>query len=154
MAEAAGKRILVVDDANLVRRFYRDALERAGFEVDEAMNGVEALEKVLSEAFDLAIVDVNMPQMDGITFLKELRRLPPPVSSLPTLVISTEAGEQDAASALQPGPISISSSQSARLCWSNTCPSCVASHHERIRRTVRDRGPRAGRPGHRRSARP
>jgi two-component system, chemotaxis family, chemotaxis protein CheY len=70
MAEAAGKRILVIDDANLVRRFYRDALERAGFEVDEALNGVEALEKVLGETYDLVIVDVNMPQMDGLTFLK------------------------------------------------------------------------------------
>ena len=49
MAEPAGKRILVVDDANLVRRYYRDALERAGFEVDEALNGVEALEKLLGE---------------------------------------------------------------------------------------------------------
>jgi two-component system chemotaxis response regulator CheY len=103
MAEAAGKRILVVDDANLVRRFYRDALERAGFEVDEALNGVEALEKVLLETFDLVIVDVNMPQMDGITFLKALRRQPAPVSSLPTLVISTEAGERDAASARAAG---------------------------------------------------
>jgi two-component system, chemotaxis family, chemotaxis protein CheY len=103
MAEAAGKRILVVDDANLVRRFYRDALERAGFEVDEALNGVEALEKVLSESFDLAIVDVNMPQMDGITFLNALRRQTTPVSSLPALVISTEAGEHDAASARAAG---------------------------------------------------
>ena len=53
MAEPAGKRILIVDDASLVRRFYRDALERAGFEVDEALNGVEALEKLLGEACDL-----------------------------------------------------------------------------------------------------
>ena len=49
MAETTSKRILVVDDASLVRRFYRDALERAGFEVDEALNGVEALEKLLGE---------------------------------------------------------------------------------------------------------
>jgi len=103
MAEAASRRILLIDDANLVRRFYRDALERAGFEVDEALNGVEALEKVLMEPFDLAIVDVNMPQMDGITFLKALRRQMTPVSSLPALVISTEAAEQDAASARAAG---------------------------------------------------
>jgi two-component system chemotaxis response regulator CheY len=49
VAETASKRILVVDDANLVRRFYRDALERAGFDVDEALNGVEALEKLLAD---------------------------------------------------------------------------------------------------------
>ena len=52
-----------------MRRYYREALERAGFEVDEALNGVEALEKLLAEPADLLIVDVNMPQMDGLTFL-------------------------------------------------------------------------------------
>lgn len=103
MAEAAGKRILVVDDASLVRRFYRDALERAGFEVDEALNGVEALEKVLGESYDLVIVDVNMPQMDGMTFLRTLRRQSAAVSSLPSLVISTEAAQQDAVMARAAG---------------------------------------------------
>jgi len=103
MAEPAGKRILVVDDANLIRRFYRDALERAGFEVDEALNGVEALEKVLSKTYDLAIVDVNMPQMDGLTFLKVLRRQASAVPALPALVISTEAAAQDAAAARAAG---------------------------------------------------
>ena len=96
MAEPASKRILVVDDASLVRRYYRDALERAGFEVDEALNGVEALEKLLAEPADLLIVDVNMPQMDGFTFLQRRcagrRRRSP---SIPALVISTEAGPQD-----------------------------------------------------------
>jgi two-component system chemotaxis response regulator CheY len=103
MAEPAGKRILVIDDANLVRRFYRDALERAGFEVDEALNGVEALEKVLGGTYDLMVVDVNMPQMDGLTFLKVLRRQTTAVSSLPALVISTEAAAQDMTAARAAG---------------------------------------------------
>lgn len=103
MAETTGKRVLVVDDANLVRRFYREALERAGFEVDEALNGVEALEKLLSDSFDLVIVDINMPQMDGFTFMKALRRQALPLSSIPTLVISTEAGAQDKAAARSAG---------------------------------------------------
>jgi two-component system chemotaxis response regulator CheY len=103
MAETASKRILVVDDANLVRRFYRDALERAGFEVGEALNGLEALEKLLAEPFDLAIVDVNMPQMDGLTFLKALRRQAAPTSSIPAIVISTEAGPQDRVAARAAG---------------------------------------------------
>jgi len=93
MAEHAQKRILIIDDASLVRRYYRDALERAGFAVEEAFNGVEALEKV--DACDLVIVDVNMPQMDGLTFIRALRRRSGPVSSLPTLITSTEAGAQD-----------------------------------------------------------
>lgn len=103
MVEPAGKRILVVDDASLVRRFYREALERAGFEVDEALNGVEAVEKVLGGIYDLVVVDVNMPQMDGLTFLKVLRRQATAVSSLPALVISTEAAAQDAAAARAAG---------------------------------------------------
>jgi len=104
MADPAGKRILVVDDASLVRRFYRDALERAGFEVDEALNGVEALEKVLGDdSYDLVVVDVNMPQMDGMTFLRTLRRQSAAVSSLPSLVISTEAARQDAVAARAAG---------------------------------------------------
>jgi two-component system chemotaxis response regulator CheY len=103
MTEPARRRVLVVDDANLVRRFYRNALERAGFVVDEALNGVEALEKLLAETVDLAIVDINMPQMDGVTFLKTLRRQAPPLSSIPALVISTEAGNQDRIAARMAG---------------------------------------------------
>ena len=103
MADTASKRILVVDDASLVRRFYRDALERANFEVGEALNGVEALEKLLVESFDLVIVDVNMPQMDGLTFLRTLRTQAAPLSSIPALVTSTEAGPQDARAARAAG---------------------------------------------------
>ena len=94
MAESA-KRVLIVDDAGLVRRFHRDALERAGFAVAEALNGVEALEKVLAEPFDLAIVDVNMPQMDGLSFIRALRRQDGPVRALPVLIITTESQPHD-----------------------------------------------------------
>ena len=96
---AAGrrKRILVVDDSSLVRLYCRDLLERAGFEVDQAINGIEAMEKVLAQAqaFDLAIVDVNMPRMDGLSFIRALRRGTSPAASLPVLVVTTEAGQQD-----------------------------------------------------------
>ena len=90
-------RILVVDDSSLVRLYYRDALEKAGFEVEQAINGIEAMEKVLAQPFDLLIVDVNMPKMDGFSFLRALRRSAPDVATLPALVITTEAGEQDIA---------------------------------------------------------
>jgi two-component system chemotaxis response regulator CheY len=91
----ASKRILVIDDASLVRLYYRDALTRAGYEVDEALNGLEALEKLLLQPADLLIVDINMPKMDGLTFLKALRRQEGAVSAIPALVTSTEAGAQD-----------------------------------------------------------
>jgi two-component system chemotaxis response regulator CheY len=103
MAKGGGKRVLIVDDASLVRMYYRDALERAGFEVDEALNGLEALEKLHGAATDLLIVDVNMPQMDGITFLRVLRRQELPVASIPALVTSTEAQAKDMEAARQAG---------------------------------------------------
>jgi two-component system chemotaxis response regulator CheY len=96
VAEQAIRRILVIDDASLVRLYYRDALERAGYMVDEALNGLEALEKLLVQPADLLIVDVNMPKMDGLTFLKALRRQAAgEMASTPALVTSTEAGPQD-----------------------------------------------------------
>jgi two-component system chemotaxis response regulator CheY len=99
----AAARILIVDDASLVRLYYRQALEAAGFTVDEAINGIEALERVLLNQVDMLIVDVNMPKMDGLTFIKALRRQTLPLSSIPVLIISTEAGPQDIAEARDAG---------------------------------------------------
>jgi two-component system chemotaxis response regulator CheY len=91
----AKARILVVDDSSLVRLYYRSTLEKAGFAVEQAINGIEGMERVLSQPFDLVIVDVNMPRMDGFTFLRALRGGPQDVSSLPALVVSTEAEMRD-----------------------------------------------------------
>ena len=93
------KRVLIVDNSSLVRLYYRKALEKAGFEVEQAINGIEAMEKVLAQSFDLLIVDINMPRMDGLSFLRTLRRGAPEIAALPSLVVSTEAGEQDFADA-------------------------------------------------------
>jgi two-component system chemotaxis response regulator CheY len=89
------KRILVVDDSALVRLYCGDALAKAGFEVEQAINGIEAMEKILTRAFDLVIVDINMPRMDGLSFLRALRRGARDVATLPALMITTEDGEQD-----------------------------------------------------------
>ncbi|HWF01013.1 MAG TPA: response regulator [Caulobacteraceae bacterium] len=101
--DEAGLRVLVVDDAALVRLYYRNALEAAGWQVDEALNGIEALEKLSGAAADLLIVDVNMPRMDGLSFLKVLRRQAGEAAFTPAVVISTEAGPQDVASARAAG---------------------------------------------------
>jgi two-component system, chemotaxis family, chemotaxis protein CheY len=103
VSDSSTKRVLVIDDAALVRTYYRAALEARGFLVEEALNGLEGLEKVLLQPFDLLIVDINMPQMDGITFLHTLRSKELPVSGIPILVISTEAGMQDMAAARRAG---------------------------------------------------
>ena len=96
-------RILVVDDSSLVRLYYRSALEKAGFDVEQAINGLEAMERVLSRPFDLVIVDVNMPRMDGFTFLRSLRCRATDVASIPALMISTESEMQDIAQARASG---------------------------------------------------
>lgn len=97
------RRVLVVDDSSLVRLYCRNILEKAGFEVEQAINGIEAMEKVLERAFDLAIVDVNMPRMDGFSFVRAIRRGSADVAALPTLVITTESTQQDRAEARSAG---------------------------------------------------
>lgn len=93
--ETTRMRVLVVDDSSLVRLYYRNALEAAGFDVEQAINGIEAMEKVLAQPFDMVIVDVNMPRMDGLSFMRALRRNTAEAASLPALIVSTEAGQQD-----------------------------------------------------------
>lgn len=100
---AGRKKILVVDDAALVRIYYRSILEEAGFEVDEALNGLEALERLLAGRADLLVVDINMPQMDGLTFLRNLREREDAIASIPALVTSSESAEPDFAAARAAG---------------------------------------------------
>jgi two-component system, chemotaxis family, chemotaxis protein CheY len=100
---SAKARVLIVDDSSLVRLYYRAALEKAGFEVEQAINGIEAMERTLSQPFELVIVDVNMPRMDGFTFVRALRRVATDVASMPALMISTEAEMQDIAAARAAG---------------------------------------------------
>ena len=90
--------VLIIDDSATTRMFYRATLESAGFAVDEAANGFEGLEKTMLAPFDLVIVDINMPKMDGLEFLAELRRREE-VRSLPAIVISTQQRAQDRARA-------------------------------------------------------
>jgi two-component system chemotaxis response regulator CheY len=97
------RRILVVDDSSLVRLYYHGALEKAGFAVEQAINGIEATEKVLAQGFDLLIVDVNMPGMDGFSFVRDLRHRKEDIAALPILMITTEAGETDIADARAAG---------------------------------------------------
>ncbi|KXX64269.1 response regulator [Marichromatium gracile] len=87
------KRILVIDDAATVRLYHRSILEELGFEVSEAVNGLEALERVAEGDFDLYLVDINMPKLDGYGFLRELRGKDMPQA--PAIMVSTEAGAND-----------------------------------------------------------
>jgi two-component system chemotaxis response regulator CheY len=98
--------ILVIDDAATVRMYHRKMLGDAGWHIEEAINGLEALEKVASQPtdqpFDLYVVDINMPKMDGYTFVRELRRLAD-VPQAPVLMVSTESQTQDSSAAMDAG---------------------------------------------------
>jgi len=86
------KRILVVDDSSSVRTVARMALREHGYDVIEASNGREALDMLNGERVHLVISDVNMPTMDGITLLKEIKRHPN-YKFTPVIMLTTEAGE-------------------------------------------------------------
>ena len=95
-------RVLVVDDGMTMRMYYRDVLETAGFEVSEAVNGLDGVERAMAEAFDLLVVDVNMPKMDGYEMIRTVRG-EANLKWVPVLTISTEDKEQDAAKAYNAG---------------------------------------------------
>lgn len=90
-------RVLVVDDATTVRMYHCAELVKAGFECEMAANGFEALERCLAEQFALLVVDINMPVMDGYSFLESLRSHPDaPSAFAPVVMISTEDQVADA----------------------------------------------------------
>jgi two-component system chemotaxis response regulator CheY len=95
------KRVLIVDDAATVRMYHRNILEAAGYKVEEAWNGIEALEKALEAPFDFYIVDVNMPRMDGYGFMRELRQQD--ILQSPAIMVSTEATARDELAAYRAG---------------------------------------------------
>ena len=70
------KTILIVDDSVSLRQVVSMALKSAGYEVIEGCDGKDALAKLTGQRVHLIISDVNMPNMDGITFLKEVKKNP------------------------------------------------------------------------------
>ena len=86
------KRILIVDDSASVRTVAGIALRGAGYEVIEAGNGQEGLHRLDGSKIHLIISDVNMPVLDGIGFLKEVKAHPD-YKFTPVIMLTTEAGE-------------------------------------------------------------
>ncbi|OZG75292.1 response regulator [Hahella sp. CCB-MM4] len=84
-------KILAVDDSASMRQMVAFTLKGAGYQVDEASNGQEALGKAKSNKYDLVITDVNMPVMDGITLIKNLRA-EASYKFTPLLMLTTESG--------------------------------------------------------------
>lgn len=88
------KKILLVDDANTVRMICRKIVQTCGFEVVEAEDGQQALERVREHPdIDVVLLDWNMPVMDGLTFLKKLRE--EPLATQPQVVMCTTENEME-----------------------------------------------------------
>ncbi len=87
-----GKSVLAVDDSKTMRDMVSFTLRGAGYSVVEADNGVSALNVLKGQKVDLIITDINMPQMDGITLVKNVRGLPQ-YAGTPILVLTTEADQ-------------------------------------------------------------
>jgi two-component system sensor histidine kinase and response regulator WspE len=99
---ASRKRILVVDDSLTVRELQRKLLSNRGFEVAVAVDGMDGLNALRSEDFDLLITDIDMPRMDGIELVTLVRR-DQRLQSLPVMVVSYKDREEDRRRGLDAG---------------------------------------------------
>ncbi len=103
MADFSTKTILVVDDSSTMRRIVVNTLGRCGFiKTEQAGNGVEGLAKCREKQFDCILTDWNMPEMDGLAFAVEVRKLPN-YATVPIMMVTTEGGKQDIVEALTKG---------------------------------------------------
>ena len=91
------KSIMIVDDSATLRQVVSIALKGAGYDVIEACDGKDALAKLNGQKIHLIISDVNMPNMDGITFVQEAKKQPN-YKFTPIIMLTTEAGEDKKAS--------------------------------------------------------
>lgn len=90
--EGMSKTILAVDDSASIRQMVSFTLKSAGYNVVEAVDGMDGLDKAKSKTVNLVLTDQNMPRMDGLTLIKNLRALPQ-YASTPILMLTTESSD-------------------------------------------------------------
>jgi len=86
------RKIMTVDDSSTVRQMLRFTLQDAGYEVIEAVDGKDALEKLQTENVEMLITDLNMPEMNGIELIRKVRRSPGN-RFVPIIMLTTESQE-------------------------------------------------------------
>ena len=87
-------KLLIVDDSTMLRDMLSYALNEGGYtDVTESIDGVDGLSKAKTTQYDLIISDVNMPNMDGLTMVAEIRKLPQ-YAKTPILVLTTERSDE------------------------------------------------------------
>jgi len=89
-----GKKVLIVDDEEIIRKFLRINLLKLGYEVKEAIDGVQALEQLGNDNYDLLICDILMPNKDGWQVLKEMRSNPK-TKDIPVIVLTAKNEDTD-----------------------------------------------------------
>jgi len=94
--------VMIVDDSKTVRNYHGAILKSLGLDIVEAENGMEALEKSLDSVIDLYLVDVNMPIMDGYSFINDLRKQEAN-RFVPVIMVTTQAKEEDKNNAYKVG---------------------------------------------------
>ncbi len=87
-------RILVVDDSSTVRKLIINILSKENYETVEAVDGVDALEKLSQNDIDLVIADLNMPRMNGLDLIKTIRQ-DPLYADIPIVMLTTEGSAED-----------------------------------------------------------
>ena len=87
------KTILAVDDSASIRQMVSFTLKSAGYDVIEAVDGMDGLEKAKSRSVNLVLTDQNMPRMDGLTLIKSLRATPQ-YKATPILMLTTESSDE------------------------------------------------------------
>lgn len=87
------KTILAVDDSSSLRQMVAFSLKAAGYQVVEAVDGQDGLDKAKQQTVDLVLTDQNMPRMDGISLTKKLRDNPK-FKATPILILTTESSDQ------------------------------------------------------------
>ena len=96
------KTVLTVDDSASIRQMVSFTLKSAGYEVVEAVDGMDGLEKAKGKSFNLVLTDQNMPRMDGLTLIKSVREQAD-YRDTPIIVLSTEGQEKDIQAGLSIG---------------------------------------------------
>lgn len=86
--------ILAVDDDERIRRLVQLNLQRAGYRISTASDGVEALEQITRDRPDLVLLDITMPRLDGIETLRRVRA-DPATATLPVILLSAKAQDED-----------------------------------------------------------
>jgi two-component system chemotaxis response regulator CheY len=96
------KKLLTVDDSPSVRKLVEFTLKTKGFQVSSAGNGMEALKLMSKEQFDAIVLDINMPLMNGLEFLQEIRA-DEAFTSIPVVMLTTEGQDEDKDKAISLG---------------------------------------------------